>query len=214
MGKLGDMLDFVKKYSKNVYSQFGEDGIIEECIKRIDSFHTDLNIGHCVEFGAHDGKFCSNTFRLFEAGWVGTMFEMDHSLFLRLKENVKGTKAIAWHQAVTPENINLLLPQYLDVLSMDTDSDNDYYCFRAYTGTAKIVIVEINSSIQPLREYVNEGASYRSMAELGIAKGYFLLCHTGNLIFVLNEYKDLFPDIDKHPIIDHELFFNPLWLTP
>lgn len=201
------MLDFVKKYSGNTYSQNGEDFILKECLLRMQ-----IETGHCVEFGAADGKFCSNTFRLLESGWTGSMFEVDQELFNKLKENIIGVKAIAVHQAITPKNINILLPKSLDVLSIDTDSDNDYNCWKDYTGTAKIVIIEINSSIQPLTEYLYEGASYLTMVQLGISKGYFLLAHTGNLVFIHNDYKDLFPEIDKHPVMDYEFFFNTSWL--
>ena len=47
-------------FKKNIYSQNGEDGILEEILKK-------LNIkknGWCCEFGAWDGKHGSNTFNL------------------------------------------------------------------------------------------------------------------------------------------------------
>lgn len=202
------MLTFVEKYGSNIYSQNGEDGIIAECLKRMG-----ITTGHCVEFGAADGLFCSNTFNLLKQGWTGTMFELDSDLFSRLKVNIAGTKCIPFHQAVTPNNINLLLPKEIDVLSIDTDSDNDYYCWEEYSGSAKIVVIEINSSVNQMIRYLNEGANYRTMVELGIRKGYFLFCHTGNLVFVRNEFKALFPEITGHPLTDEELYFNKSWLT-
>ena len=45
------------KFKKNVFSQNGEDGIIEELIKRLEI----KNLEVC-EFGAWDGKLYSNTF--------------------------------------------------------------------------------------------------------------------------------------------------------
>lgn len=202
------MLTFVEKYGKNVYSQNGEDGIIEECLKRMK-----ITTGHCVEFGAADGRFCSNTYLLLKQGWTGTMFECYKDLFDQLKENVKDTRCIPFFQSITPQNINILLPKSLDVLSIDTDSDNDYHCWNAYNGSAKIVIIEVNSSIQPMVEYLKEGASYRTMISLGISKGYFLLCHTGNMIFIRNDFKGLFPEITAHPVLDHEQYFNKSWLN-
>ena len=47
------------KFKKNIYSQNGEDGIIEELIKRLEI----KNLEVC-EFGAWDGKLYSNTFNL------------------------------------------------------------------------------------------------------------------------------------------------------
>jgi hypothetical protein len=36
------------------------------------------------------------------------------------------------------------------------------------------------------------GSSYSMMNMLAEAKGYYLIYHTGNCIYVLSEYKDLF----------------------
>ena len=45
---------------KNIYSQNGEDGILEEVLKKLDL----VKNGWCCEFGAWDGKYGSNTFNL------------------------------------------------------------------------------------------------------------------------------------------------------
>ena len=47
-------------YKKNIYSQFGEDGIIEEILKRLKNKINKT----CVEFGAWDGIHLSNTYNL------------------------------------------------------------------------------------------------------------------------------------------------------
>ena len=49
------------KFRKNIYSQNGEDGILEEIIKRINLKEIEV-----CEFGAWDGKHYSNTFNLVE----------------------------------------------------------------------------------------------------------------------------------------------------
>lgn len=202
------MLNFVEQYGGDIYSQNKEDFIIRECLKRMK-----IDRGLAVEYGANDGKFCSNIRYLLEKGWKGIMIEADKELYDKLKYNMKGLDCIPIHQAVTKENINYLLPSKIDVLSIDTDGINDYESWFAYEGKAKIVIIEINSSIEPMKTYLNEGASYKTMYMLGVSKGYFLLAHTGNLIFLQNEYKSLFPELDGlHPIIDYELFFNNKWL--
>jgi len=201
------MLTFVERYGANNFSQNGEDGIIAECLERMN-----IQKGICAEFGAADGKFCSNTYYLLQQGWKGIMIESDPELFEKLINNTKGLKCVVVQGMVTPGNINSILTVKQDVLSIDTDGSNDYDCWKEYLGEANIVIIEINSSIDPLTEYINEGTSYRTMFELGIEKGYFLLCHTGNMVFIRNKFKDLFPEITGHPLIDIELYFNKSWL--
>ena len=51
----------VNEYGKKIYSQFGEDGIINEILNRIKSENLDK---YCVEFGARDGVSDSNTYNL------------------------------------------------------------------------------------------------------------------------------------------------------
>ena len=49
------------------------------------------------------------------------------------------------------------------------------------------------------------------MVILGSLKGYFLLCHTGNLIFIQHEYKHLFPEIVGNPLFDYKDYFDYSW---
>jgi hypothetical protein len=46
-------------YRKNIYSQSGEDGVLEEILRRLE-----IRTGSFVEFGAWDGKHYSNNFHL------------------------------------------------------------------------------------------------------------------------------------------------------
>jgi len=57
------MID-LNKFAKSIYSQSGEDGIIEAIFQHILCTNT-----YC-EFGAGDGHFVSNTKRLRELGWT------------------------------------------------------------------------------------------------------------------------------------------------
>ena len=46
-------------YAANIYSQYGDDGIINQLLKELN-----INTGVVVEFGAWDGKRGSHTFNL------------------------------------------------------------------------------------------------------------------------------------------------------
>lgn len=186
------MLAFALKYGKNIFSQFGEDGIIAEALKRINpALHT------CVEFGGHNGTFCSNTAALREQGWKSFMYDLDAA-----PPHVE-------RKMITPENVNEL-PE-CSVLSIDVDG-NDYNIWEAYTARPDIVIIEVNSSIPPTSDVpvsdMQDGTAYRPMVQLGIFKGYFLLCHTGNCIFIANEHRDLFPEIEGDGILNYKDYFN------
>ena len=126
------MLTFRDKYAQNVYSQNGEDGIIAEVVKRLN-----IKKGVCVEFGAADGYYCSNTRNLIDTGWRGYMYD-----------NAPTPNKEVQRVKITPENVNEVIPAECDVLSIDTDVD-DYYIWQAYEGKAKVVIIEINSGIKP-----------------------------------------------------------------
>ena len=190
------MLTLVEKYGANKYSQNGEDGIIAECIKRINPENKSA-----VEFGGADGFFCSNTRALHDIGWNVYMYDL------------KPTSLSVIQQEITPENVNEL-PE-CSVLSIDIDG-NDYAVWKAYEGKPDIVIIEINSSLPPMGEHfsLEKGSSYKTMVQLGRDKGYFLLCHTGNLVFVNLEHENLFPELENvlDPLSNVDDFFNKSWL--
>ena len=179
-------MESIKEYGFNDYSQNNEDGIIAECIRRIRP-----KLGTAIEFGGADGYFCSNTAALRDLGWTVFMYDL------------KEVPGLVEAKMITPENVNEL-PE-CSVLSIDVDG-TDYEIWQAYKGEPDIVIIEINSSLPPLVEYVStdKGSSFISMCSLAVEKGYFLLCHTGNCIFIKNKWHKLFDDMD--------LNFNTAWL--
>jgi len=181
------MVKSIKDYSGGQFSQNGEAGIIDECIRRMK-----LKPGVAVEFGAPTKQFCSNIYHLIEKGWDCQYFDSD-------PQEPGITKVF-----LGPANINKVLPK-CQIASFDTDGW-DYVLWQAYKDEPDIVIIEINSSLPPLVEYVStdKGSSFGSMNLLAEEKGYFLLAHTGNCVYIKNKWLKLFSDRSTE--------FNPSWL--
>jgi len=230
------------KYAHNEYSQNGEDGILAEVYKRLE-----IRKGWFVEFGAWDGKHMSNTYALLKKGWKGIGIESDHERILDLEVEAKKHRGrlIPMEALIEVSGSksldNLLkttkLPKDFELLSVDIDS-YDWLIWQSFVKyNPKVVVIEINSSIpvgiehvQPARmlspdENIYTSSSFTSMLKLGQSKGYTLVCHTGNMIFVRNDLVEkldlpkkelenpnrLFVDswVDKEPAIS--LFFKYLY---
>lgn len=204
------MLSFVAKYSNNIHSQNGEDGILAECVKRLG-----IEKGHCVEIGANDGLWMSNTRALIEdRDWSGLFVEADYSLYERCRDNWKHNLNVRVQCCkVDEQSVNIFVDDRCDVLSIDTDGA-DFEVFGSLRVRPKIAVVEVDSSFSPdVTEFNSDGgASYRAMARLGLRMGYFVFCHTGNLIFLRNEFRGLFPEVEGDGLSNAELYFNRSWL--
>lgn len=185
------------KYRNNEYSQNGEDGVIREIINRLD-----INKGQFVEFGAWDGKFLSNTFSLIRKGWTGVYIESDKVRYEDLlKTRNEFSKQIEtqccfvnWKGNNTLDNIlkDKKISNDYDLLSIDIDTYDWQVWYSCKNYVPKIVVIEINSSVFPGVKQIHQppdtiGSSFSSMLELGKSKGYSLVCHTGNMIFVRSD---------------------------
>lgn len=205
------------KYRHNEFSQNGEDGILQELLRRME----DRSQWVC-EFGAWDGKECSNTFRLVKRGYNGVYIEGRADYYKLLQKTCEEYSNIhPIHTMVDYEGDNTLdnilaetpIPTDFDILSIDIDS-YDYQVWRSVeVYTPKIVVIEINSSISPIDEThihssEKEGTGYFPMVQLGESKGYTLVCHTGNLIFVRNDLAGLYPDL----VMDSSLYHRTSWI--
>ncbi len=204
-------------YQGNVTSQCGEDGILAEICHRLD-----LQTGHFVEFGAWDGRRYSNTYSLLGRGWQGVYMEADESRYqelLRLRHE-HPSQVVALCVRVGTDGESALdcilsktsLPRDFDVLSIDIDSYDwqVWYSLQAYSP--KVVIIEGNSQIAPgiwqiHKEGVCQGSSFTALVELGEHKGYKLVCHTGNLIFVRLDLVDRL-DLDPVQLLFPASLFN------
>jgi len=122
------------------YSQYEDELIIQRILD---------NLGGpvwktCWEAGGWDGIWLSNTAWLIRhCGWTGTFVEADGEKVEECRQNYEGFPVSVIHERVTAENINDLVPDELDVLSLDIDG-NDYWVFQALKSRPRIAIVEYN----------------------------------------------------------------------
>ncbi|MDE2038207.1 MAG: FkbM family methyltransferase [Patescibacteria group bacterium] len=190
----------LNSYKKTIFSQWGEDGIIEEIFKRIGETNR-----LCVEFGAGDGFECSNVWHLIkDRGWNALLMEPDEARYekwMALKKEAPRLEVLK--TAVAPEgdaSLESILerngaPRSLDLLSIDIDGD-DYHIFKDMKAfKPRVLIIEHNPTIPPEDSIVQAygekepfGASARANLDLAHEKGYSLaaMTHT-NCIFVRSD---------------------------
>ena len=206
--------NILNQFSNNVFSQFGEDGIIKRIFEILPATNN-----WCVEFGAWDGKFLSNCCNLisnFE--WNGVMIEANRRKFIELKKNYEGNSRVCLiNRFVSFEGENSLdnvlkntpIPKDFDLLSIDIDG-NDYYIWESIQEySPKVVIIEFNPTIPSDLEFIqkrdnkiNQGSGILSINNLGRSKGYELIgTTTCNAIFVKKEYFELFKIENNHPAV-------------
>lgn len=191
-------------YAGDRYSQFGEDGMIEEVLARLGN-----GGAVCVEFGAADGLSCSNTARLWHDEWRAVLIEPDGERFNALVANTTSYPEVTAVSAkVTPTgemSVDAILSDHnvgaVDVMSIDVDGD-DYQIWEQMATRARLVVIEYNRSIPPhvdLRQALlgdNLGASALALVRLGAAKGYGLIGATKtNLFFVDAADAERFTDL-------------------
>ena len=91
---------------------------------------------------------------------------------------------------ITSDNFSLM--------SIDIDS-YDYYVFKSIEKYfPKVLIFEVSSGYAFDEYFLSEskGCSIKVAYELGIEKGYKMICHCGNVIFVRNDLTNKLPDYD------------------
>lgn len=182
--------------ANNIYSQFGEDGIIAAIFEAIDTTNQ-----WCLEVGAADGIWHSNTRHLIENGWKAVLIESNNKYKALCKNSSSNCYCV--HTKIESEGENSLdtildklkAPKVLDLISIDIDGQEYHIWNQMKKYSARIVIIEFAYKsphgldfIVPLNKSGQSGQ--KAMEKLAHDKDYIVVAITAcNLICVK---KDLF----------------------
>ncbi len=181
----------LNRYERQVFSQNGEDGILEEIFNRIGT--TNLFF---VEFGVGNGTE-NNTAYLLLKKWRGCWIEANSKSTQKIKakynQQINEKELLLKEAMITAENVESIfnemgVPREFDLLSIDIDG-NDYYVWKAINQyKPRVVVIEYNSIFPPSLDWVIEydpdfiwdgssysGASLHALEVLGKIKGYKLV---------------------------------------
>ena len=146
----------IKKKEFKVFSQWGEDGIIDYLISNLDIENKTF-----IEFGVENYEESNTKFLLLNKNWHG--FIMDSSTnninYIKNSELYWKHSLTAVTSFVNKENINDLLKlskfdKKIGLLSIDIDG-NDYWVWQGIdTMEPSIVIIEYNSRLGIEKSYV------------------------------------------------------------
>ncbi len=200
----------INDYEFKVFSQYGEDGIIQYLINKVE-----IKNDFFVEFGVGNYLESNTKFLLHNNNWSGLVLDSSKKNidFIKTSPSAYNYDLQAKYAFITGENINNLLEQAgvkgeIGLLSIDIDG-NDYWVWKAINVIdPQIVVCEYNSLFGPdvkvtIPYYKNFdrfkahysgqyfGASIAALTGLADEKGYCLAGSnvTGsNLFFVKNKY--------------------------
>jgi hypothetical protein len=209
----------LNQYEKKIYSQNGEDGIIEEIFNRISPSNRCF-----VEFGVETGIQCNCRY-LYEKFWNGLMIEGSKEMYQSLLENY-GQGLVAFNEFITKENIVSLfnkakVPKTFDILSIDIDG-NDYWVLKEILKefTPNVIVSEYNAYHKPPEEWIMkynpehtwDGTSYQGVSLQSLTKmcnnfGYALVATDSNGVnafyikrgLIEDKFKELTPIEAYHP---------------
>jgi hypothetical protein len=220
MSRLNSQLSGVKNLNEvefQVYSQWGDDGIIQYLINKLDIPHKTF-----IEFGVENYKESNTRFLLINDNWSGMVIDGSEENVKFIREDLLswGYELYAKAAFITKDNINNLLSEFLSfgydkeigILSVDIDG-NDYYVWDAITVVNPVIVIaEYNSvfgsdkpwSVPYDPSFVRTnahasklyyGSSLMSLCDLAEKKGYrFVGCNLAgnNAYYIRNDkVKDL-----------------------
>lgn len=210
-------IDKLSEVEFKVFSQFGEDGIIQYLINNIP-----IKNKIFIEFGVENYKESNTRFLLINNNWKGLVIDSDSKSIDYIKNDEiywrYDIKAVC--EFITKENINSIFSSNgfegdIGLLSIDVDG-NDYWVWEAIkVVNPRIVICEYNSIFGckdavtiPYESNFNRtkvhfsnlyfGASLTALCYLANKKGYiFIGCNNAgnNAFFIRKDFSNFFKKV-------------------
>jgi hypothetical protein len=209
---------FFRKYAAifdsefSIYSQWGEDGIIQWILSRLD-----VKNKMFIEFGVQSYEESNTRFLFLKDKYRGLIIDGDDVLLKRAQTDyrLKSGDLTIVNAFITKDNINQLFADAgfsgeIALLSIDIDG-NDYWIWEAIENVSpQVVVCEYNESfgydraltvpydkgfVYNLDGYF--GASLKAFEMLGRQKGYTLLYYGvgANCFFIRNDSAECFKDV-------------------
>ena len=181
--------DFLQGVESNVYSQFGEDGLLAGLFDRIGTENR-----WCFEVGASDGLIYSNTKVLRDQQWSAVLIESSEKLVadlthLAAKETNSRVVGVEVGGDVTLDELLEYAdaPYDMDLGVIDIDGQ-DYWLWKDMTQfSPRVMLVEY--AYKELSHFVPDRggdgqAELAAIVDLGVSKGYRALVVTPcNVLF-------------------------------
>ena len=221
--------DKIHEYEFKVFSQFGEDGIIQYLINNLD-----IKNKIFVEFGVENYKEANTRFLLENNNWKGLIIDSSEKniSFIKKQNYYWKFNLLAICSFINCENINKLFEENnfsgnIGLLSIDIDG-NDYWVWKSInTIDPDVVVIEYNSRFGNNKSFTIPydpkfirgknnhllyfGASLKALSKLGKSKGYELICtnsNGNNAFFVKQELVNEKIRPGKTTLIFNEKTFN------
>lgn len=202
-------------YEFKVFSQFGDDGIIQFLVK-----YLDIKVKKFIEFGVTDYVESNTRFLLLNNNWEGMVMDGSNDEINKIKNsyyywrhNLKAK--LLW---VTKDNIDEFIisegfKDEIGLLHVDLDG-NDYWIWNSIKSISPVIFIaeynsvfglnpwtiEYNESFQRTKYHYSNlywGSSLSSLIDLSASKGYaFVGCNTaGNNAYFIR--KDRLKDLPE-----------------
>ena len=207
----------LNSFRKNIYSQLGEDGIIETVFPFLNKKIEDVFV---IEFGAWDGIHLSNTFKLIEQGSAGLLIESDGKKYQDLLKTAEKFPNIipknVFVESVGENTLDNIVKNLdynfknLDILSIDIDSVNNLEIWKSTKLNPSILIIEFDTRFlsfetqESLKNSLIERDNlFFDTYEYTASRGYKLIYTSFNMIFVKEH---IFNELNKNYLIEKNPF--------